>query len=99
MVMIGISMYPPGSAKEVGRRFAQLPPLPQYMTLKGPYFHSEVGLGIKSISLYEFDASKIQEAGEVIRSRIAKIMDVPGYTVAVDIWTEVKDALKMVGIG
>ena len=99
MVMISISMYPPASAKEVGKRYTQLPSLPQYMTLKGPYFKTEAGLGIKSIALYEFDASKIQEAGEVLRSRIAKLMDVPGYTVSVDIWTEVKDALKMVGIG
>ena len=99
MVMIGISMYPLGSSKEVGKRYAQLPPLPQYVTLKGPYFHSEVGLGIKSITLYEFDASKIQEVGEAIRSRVAKMIDVPGYTFSVDTWTEVKDALKMVGIG
>ena len=62
----------------------QLPPLPQYITLKGSYFHSEVGLGIKSITLFEFDASKMQEAGEVIHSRIAKIMDVSGYT---PLWT------------
>src|SRR4030042_4652213 len=49
-----------GNRIQVGKRYVQLPPPPQYIALKGPYFHSEAGLGIKSIALYEFDASKIQ---------------------------------------
>ncbi len=49
MVIIGILSYLPESSKEMAKRFLEQPPLPSYITMKGPYFGSEVGEGIKSI--------------------------------------------------
>jgi hypothetical protein len=46
MVIIGIMSYLPENAKEVAKRFLELPPLPAYITMKGPYVSSEVGAGI-----------------------------------------------------
>ena len=43
MVIIGIASYPPESAKEMGKHFRELSPLPAYMTQKGPYVISEIG--------------------------------------------------------
>ncbi len=52
MVIISIASYPTESAKEVGKRLRELPPPPAYVTIKGPYFSSEEGVGIKTIVLY-----------------------------------------------
>ncbi len=98
MVIIGIVSFPPESATEMGKRFGKLPPLPSYMTLKGPYFQGEVGVGTKAISIFEFDQSKTREAMEFVANRFATYMGVPGYTYSTSIWLEAKEALKLIGL-
>ena len=98
MVIIGIASYPPESAKEMGKHFRELSPLPAYMTQKGPYVVSEIGAGIKSLTLFEFDQSKIAEANEYVGRRYAKYFGVPGFTFTYRLWLETMEALKMIGL-
>jgi phage portal protein BeeE len=99
MVFIGIMSYPPESTKEQAKRWMELPPLPAYITMKGPYVSSEVGAGIKTITIYEYDQSKFTEAMEALGARYAKYFGVPGLTYSLHPWLEVKEALKAVGMG
>jgi hypothetical protein len=99
MVIIGILSYPPESSKEMAKRFLEQPPLPTYITMKGPYFISELGEGIKSIVIYEFDQSKFSEANQFIITRYTKYYGVPGFTYSVHTWLETKEALKAIGMG
>ena len=99
MVIMSIVSYPPEQAKEVVKRMGELPPVPSYMTMKGPYVSGELGTGIKAIILYEYDQTKTKEAMEYVGTRIAKYFGVPGFTYSANIWLEVKEALKMVGLG
>ena len=99
MVIIGITSYPPESVKEHVKRFMELPPLPAYITMKGPYVSSEVGTGIKSISIYEYDQSKFSEAMEVLLARYAKYFGQPGFTYSLHAWHEAKEALKAIRMG
>ncbi len=99
MVIIGILSYPPESVKEHAKRFIEQPPLPAYITMKGPYVSSEVGAGIKSIVIYEFDKSKVSAAMEVLTARYTKYYGVPGLTYSLNIWLEAKEALKAIGMG
>ena len=99
MVIIGILSYPPESAKEFGKRFLELPPLPAYITMKGPYAIPEVGAGMKAIAIYEFDKSKLSEVYEVIAARYTKYFGVPGFTFSMNIWLEAKEAFKAMGMG
>ena len=99
MVIIAIVCYPTESSKEVGKRLGELPPPPAHVTIKGPYVSGEVGVGIKSIVLYEFDQSKTREAMEYVGNRLVKYFGVPGFTYTYNIWLEAKEALKMIGLG
>ena len=72
MVIISMESFPPESANEMGKRFLESPPLPAYMTMKGPYVSFEVGVGIKDLNVYEFDQSKLKEALEVVSNRYIK---------------------------
>jgi hypothetical protein len=99
MVIIGISSYPLESSKEIGKRLGEQPALPAYITLKGPYVSSEVAVGIKTIALYEFDQSKTREALDIVHNRYIKYLGVPGFTYSTHPWLEVKEALKMIGLG
>jgi hypothetical protein len=99
MVIIAIVSYPTESSKEVGKRLGELPAPPAYVTIKGPYVSGEVGVGIKSIVLYEFDQAKTREAMEYVGNRLVKYFGVPGFTYTYGIWLEAKEALKMIGLG
>jgi hypothetical protein len=99
MVIIGILSYPPESSKEMAKRFLEQPPLPAYITMKGPYFSSQVEEGMKSIVVYEFDQSKFSEVNQFIITRFTKYYGVPGFTYSVNTWLEAKEALKAIGMG
>jgi hypothetical protein len=98
MVIISFISFPPESSTEVGKRLMQLPPIPPFMTIKGPFLTSEVGTGIKAFTLFEFDQTKTGEAMEYVTSRYVKYYGVPGFTYNVALWLEVKEALKMIGL-
>jgi hypothetical protein len=92
-------LYPTESAKEMAKRFMEQPPLPAYITMKGPYFSSEAGTGLKAIAIYEYDQSKFSEVNEVLGARYTKYYGVPGFTFSVQTWLEAKEALKAIGMG
>ena len=99
MVIIGIMSFPPEQSKEIGRRFLQFPGLPANITMKGPYISNEVGVGVKVITIYEFDQSKTKEALEIVSNRYTIYYDVRGFTFSIQTWFDARDALKMIGLG
>jgi hypothetical protein len=99
MVIIGIMSFPPEQSKEIGKRFLEFPPLPAYMTIKGPFISNESGVGVKTITIYEFDQSKTREAIEFVSNRYTTFYSVSGFTCSVNAWLEAIEALKMIGLG
>ena len=99
MVIIATISFPPESAKEIGKRVLELPPLPKYVTMKGPYVSSDVGVGIKAITVYEFDQSQVRETMELVSNRYVKYYGVPGFTYSIQVWQETAEALKLIGLG
>lgn len=95
MVIIGMISFPPESSSEMGKRFMEIPP---YINKRGPYFQSELGVGIKALSIFEFDPSNMAEATEFINNYYGRYIGVPGYTYAVSTWLEAVEALKLVGL-
>jgi len=98
MVIINTTSFPPESAKEVGKRFMALPPLPDYLTMIGPYVYSIQGGGIQGLVIYETDQAKMAEALICIYDREVPLFGVPGYTYDVRAVSELGEALKMVGL-
>ena len=37
MVVLSFVSYPPESGEEIGKRFLELSPMPDYITMEGPY--------------------------------------------------------------
>jgi len=98
MVIITENMFPPGSAKDIGKAFLELPPLPEYITMKGPFVLGDTERGIRSILIYECDNSKLADALQVVGDRVTNYFDVPGYTYSANAWYEAPEALKMIGL-
>ena len=99
MIIIAMQSFPIDQTKEMAKRFAEQPELPSFITRKGPYFHSVLGGGIKSVNLYEFDQTRMAEALNAVNARMVSYYGVPGMTYSVDLWSEVTEALKLIGLG
>jgi len=95
MVIIGMISFPTESSKEMGKRFMEIPP---FLNRKGPYFKSELGEGIKAVSIFEFDPSKMAEAIEFVNNYYANYIGIPGYNYTIGTWLEAIEALKLVGL-
>ncbi len=99
MVILHLGSFPPTSAKECGKCFVDLPPLPEYLTMIGPWVYSIEGGGIKTIVIYEVtDQAKMTEALIFATDRLVPFFDVPGYTYDVRAVNEIEEALKMIGL-
>ena len=98
MVIITENFFPPGSAKDLGKAFLELPPLPEYITMEGPYILSDSERGIRSIVIYKCDNAKLSDAFLDVGDRLTNYFDVPGYTYSANVWNEATEALKMIGL-
>ncbi len=98
MVIIALSSLPTESGEELGKRAVNLPTLPEYITMTGPYVSSVVGEGIKGISIYEFDESKYPEASKLLNERMTIYFGIPGFTYSLTQWLELQDALALIGL-
>ena len=54
MVIISDVSFPQESSNDVGKRFLELPPVPEFMTLIGPFVKGKKD-GIHAIEIYELD--------------------------------------------
>ena len=63
------------SIKECAKKVIGLPPLPEYITKRGPYIHNAV----KIMVVYEFDKAKIEEARGIISRHFEAFQGIPGF--------------------
>ena len=98
MYIIAVSCYPQESGTELGKRFMEARPAPDFITTLGPFVRSSLE-GVKTMAIYEFDPSKYDEAFDYISNRYAAYHGVPEFKYSLEHWLEVKDALKLIGLG
>ncbi|MEA3435154.1 MAG: hypothetical protein U9R43_01720 [Thermodesulfobacteriota bacterium] len=99
MVIIGDISFPQESANDIGKRFLELPSVPEFMTLKGPYIKGKKNDGIQALEIYELDNSKIAEGIEFVTNRCVKYFGIPGYIYEINVYFEATEALNMIGLG
>jgi hypothetical protein len=98
MIMIGEFLWPPDKGTDIGKAFLEAPSLPDYIKVRGPYLSGILGKGTRSISIFEFDASKVEDANKAIFQRYVPYMRVQGFTYEIKIWGEVQEALELFGL-
>jgi uncharacterized protein with GYD domain len=95
MIIICLADYPMQSAKEVTKRFMELPRLPEHVKGKGNYIYSTTGEGYHYISILEVDDTKVKEAYDAITKAYLNFLDVPGYSYDIRICYKASDALQL----
>jgi hypothetical protein len=98
MVILAMLSFPTESANEVGKRFLALKPMPDYVKIKGPYVTNTKGEGVQTVTLFEFEQSKLADVYKLANDRYANFYGVPDFTCSIQVWLEVTEALKLVGL-
>ena len=73
------------SIRDYATQIAELPPLPEYITKRGPYIDDAIGASNQTITVYEFDESKYPEGWKCIFKALDAFKGVPGFTFATEI--------------
>ena len=98
MVIVSNVSFPTESAKEMGERFLQVSPLPDFLSRKGPFFSSNNTGGVNSLSVYELDNDKLAEWMTAVSEYITGFFGVPGFSYEVKVSLEVEESMKMIGL-
>ena len=99
MITISIMSFPPESAKEVGRRFTELAPVPSYIETNGPYLYTDERDGNTSITIYKYEKARAAEALDAISNLYVPFYGVPGMKYALKLASSSNTALSMLGLG
>ena len=90
MVIITESLYYAKNSEEILKRISEITPIPESLSINGPYAKFISKSLIKSIAIYKFDESKLLEALEYIAKRLSSCDGMPGYTYHAKIWEDEK---------
>jgi hypothetical protein len=91
--------YPPESSTEMTKRFSQVPSIPDFVQVVGPYTFPELEGGIQAISIYKYDKAKAAEANEAIANAHMAFYGVPGYRYSLKLAASFATSAKMMGLG
>jgi hypothetical protein len=99
MITITFVNYPPESGHELGKRFAEIAPMPDFIKMEGPYMIAELEGGMQAITIYKYDKSKAGEASEAIANAFIPFYGIPGFRYAIKLAASAATASKMMGFG
>jgi len=95
MIMFGKILLTPESGLAVAETYGTIPPVPEFMSIKGPYVRSSIDGGISTLSIYEFDDERADEAVEYLQKRYATFDKIEGAKSYVEEWLGVGVALQL----
>jgi hypothetical protein len=98
MVIVSQLCYPPESANQIAKRFIEAPPLPDFMTRKGPYVDSELDQGVRTLSIFELDNRRLADGIAFVADYMTTFFGVPGFSYRIRQYFEVDEALKLLGL-
>ena len=87
------------SIKYFARQLSELPPLPSYITKRGPYIEGAGGVNNKIVTTYEFDRSRLTEAWENIFKQSDVFRTIPGFSLSARILEEGTEVKKFDFVG
>jgi hypothetical protein len=98
MIIVSNVTYPPESTKEIAKRYLTAPPLPDFITKKGPYISASRRTGMHSLTYYELDNSRMAEGLQAIGESLAIYFGVPGYQYEIKPYFELEEGLSILGM-
>ncbi len=97
MVIVNSIRFPQESASQVGKRFLEVAPPPDYLTMQGPYIKG-TDQGIKALEIFNLDESKLALGLDYVTQRCVSYFGIPGYTYEINVYFEAQESLKLIGL-
>ncbi|MBT3225705.1 MAG: hypothetical protein HN580_03870 [Deltaproteobacteria bacterium] len=97
MVIIVESYVPWEGIAQVIEVNAKMPAIADFITARGPYGTSELGAGVKGITLYEFDDARLKEATDAIAKRLMGYIGITDYTWEMKTYYSMEEAVALMG--
>lgn len=95
MVIISECLYSSKSSEEIVKRTSKITPPPEFLSINGPYARYISKYRIKSITIFQFDESKLLQALDYIGQRLSSCDGVSSFSYNVRIWDDEK---KLAGL-
>jgi hypothetical protein len=95
MIMFGKMTFSAESAMIVAEAYGKLAPIPAFMKITGPYIRSGIEEGIATISIFEFDEAKADEAIDYLQKRYNSFAAIEGVHTELEEWLGVGAALQL----
>lgn len=99
MIVIGTITFSEDLANDVAECYATLPPIPDFVAVKGTYVYKKDGEDIRAFAIFDFDESRIDDATDYFKARYTAFSKVTGLQSKIEEWMDVEDALKIVEEG
>ena len=97
MVIVGSIKFTSETASDIGRRFLELPPVPDYMKIIGPFVKAKID-GTHGLEIFEVDEARLALALDYVSNRYIAYYGIPGFSFTTEVYFSAQEALKMVGL-
>ena len=97
MVIINAMRFPQESADKVGKRFLEIAPPPDFMSMKGPYIKG-TEQGIRAVEIFDLDETKLALGLDYVTQRCVTYFGIPGFTYEINVYFEAQESLKLIGL-
>jgi len=101
MVIIVESSYSTENVSQLARRYVELleeKPVPDYLSMRGPYVGAQAGSGFQSLTLFEVDNDDLAKGLLFLSEFMASLTGIPGYTYHIRPWYDIDEALRSIGM-
>ena len=95
MIMLGTMTFNADCAMAVAEHYSTVPRVPEFMKIIGPFIRSNIEAGISTISIFEFDDARADEAVDYLKKRYATFDDIEGVVSHVEEWLGVGVVLQL----
>lgn len=97
MVIVGTITFKQETANDIGKRFIELAPVPDYMKLIGPFVKAKMD-GTYGMEIFEVDQAKLGMGIEYVSNRYISYYGIKGFNYTAEVYYSAAEALKMVGL-
>ncbi len=80
---------------DYSRQAKNLPPLPHFITKRGPYIDENQGSASQITTVFEFEKSKLLEAWQKISGHIDALRVVPGFKLSAQVMDIEREARRI----
>ncbi len=99
MIKVAFLHFTPDEAMAVADQLTKTPPPPEYIKIQGPLVKGNIEEGISTMSIFEFEDDRGEEASGYLEMRYSGFKAISGVEVVIEEWMDSNLALQLLEEG